>query len=91
MTDSRLTKTELSHSAAVRALLALWNTRRGEASLSNDGDGESSTGSADSSLPEGEDGMHLRELRLRQNARTGARDLGNNNSKKGATTTLWFV
>jgi len=77
MTDSRLTKTEPPHSAAVRALLALWNTHRGETSLSNGGYGDSLTGLADSSLPNG--------------AKTGVSDPGYNNSKRGGTLTLWFV
>ena len=91
MMDSRLTETELSHPAAVRALLALWDTRRGEASLLHGEPGESSTGSADSSLPQRDDGMKLPELQLPQNARTGASDPGNNNPRKRGTPTLWFV
>ena len=85
MMDSRLMKTEFSHSAAVRALLALWNVRRNEASP-----GEFSTGLPDSSPAEGENALQLRERRLRQNARTGVSDPACN-SKKGATPTLWFV
>ena len=91
MTDSRLTETELSHSAAVQALLALWSTRRSETSLSNGGHSESSIGPADSSLPEGDNGSQLSGRRLRQNANTGFSDRACNNSKKGATPTLWFV
>ena len=87
--DSRLTKTP--HSAAARALLALWNTRRDEANLSNGEHAGPAIGLTDSSLPEGENALQLGGLRLRQNARSGVSDPACNNSKKGATSTLWFV
>jgi hypothetical protein len=89
MMDSRLTKTH--HSAAVRALLALWNIRRDEASLSNSGHAEPAFGLTDSSLPKEENGRQLGGRRLRQDARSGVSDPAGNNSKKGATSTLWFV